>query len=159
MNWFEWHKQDFHVSEKEVAVDEGGFIFHDPRKMGTTRGMELMPMEEAIDEAVPCSTCFVGMHTSRVTFEKLQIQKNHENRKSLMVENQCSTEDNMRDEEEVRKAAELAEQTAAELDANENPMEAIAPILIAEGLNWVLEDSERDLMTELEEDVEELIEE
>lgn len=60
----------------------------------------------------------------------------------------------MKSETQVEAAKELAEEAAENLEENERHMDSVAPILIKEALEWVLGDSDRELLAELHEDVE-----
>lgn len=67
----------------------------------------------------------------------------------------------MKREHEVREAYENVAQIAEELD-EENPFEAIAPIILLRGFRWVLgeeEQEEGDLLEQIREDAEEILEE
>lgn len=60
----------------------------------------------------------------------------------------------MKTETQVEAARDLAQQAAENLEDNDRHMDSIAPILIVRAFDWVLGESDRDLLEELHEDVE-----
>lgn len=63
----------------------------------------------------------------------------------------------MQEEEDIYKAIDMCNEVAKELDENGNPAEAAGPIILQKALLWVVEESENDLIEELEQDVDEII--
>ncbi len=48
----------------EAAIDRFGLVFHDPKKLHCTRDMEIVPTEEALEKAKPCSKCYPKLYAA-----------------------------------------------------------------------------------------------
>jgi hypothetical protein len=66
----------------------------------------------------------------------------------------------MRSKDDIREAYELAASVAEDLDNSGQHFDAAAPIILAKGFAWALEEEDADnLLEQLREDAEELLEE